>query len=73
MYSDPAVGVASQVIAAWMGRTNAAFSFENYAHARPEDLAAARDALASREGRSKSRCAIGVQYGALKHQRASAS
>lgn len=41
-------GVAPQVIAAWMGHTNAAFTFENYAHARPEDLAAARDALAAR-------------------------
>ncbi len=39
-------GVAPQVIAAWMGHTNAAFTFENYAHARPEDLVAARDALA---------------------------
>jgi integrase len=41
-------GVAPQVIAAWMGHTNPSFTFENYAHARPEDLAAARDALAIR-------------------------
>jgi integrase len=41
-------GVAPQVIAAWMGHANPSFTFENYAHARPEDLAAARDALAAR-------------------------
>jgi len=45
-------GVAPQVIAAWMGHTNPSFTFDNYAHARPEDLAAARDAL-ERQGRKE--------------------
>jgi integrase len=38
-------GVAPQVIAAWMGHTNPSFTADNYMHARPQDLAAARDAL----------------------------
>jgi len=37
--------VPPHVMAAWMGHTSASFTFENYAHARPEDLAEARDAL----------------------------
>lgn len=41
-------GVAPQVIAAWMGHTDPSFTFANYIHARPEDLATARDALAAR-------------------------
>jgi integrase len=41
-------GVAPQIIAAWMGHTNPSFTFDNYGHARPEDLAAARDAHAAR-------------------------
>lgn len=41
-------GVAPQVIAAWMGHTNPSFTADNYMHARPEDLAAARDALERR-------------------------
>lgn len=37
--------VPGHVIAAWMGHTNASFTYDNYVHARPEDLAEARDAL----------------------------
>lgn len=39
-------GVQGHVIAAWMGHTKASFTYDNYVHARPEDLAAGRDALA---------------------------
>jgi integrase len=38
-------GVAPHVLAAWMGHTSAAFTYDHYAHARPEDLVTARDAL----------------------------
>jgi integrase len=38
--------VSPAVIAAWMGHADAGFTMRTYAHARPEDLAAARDALA---------------------------
>jgi integrase len=41
-------GVSPDVIAAWLGHTDAAFTMRTYIHARPEDLAAARDALAAR-------------------------
>jgi len=41
-------GVSPAVIAAWFGHTDAGFTMRTYVHARPEDLAAARDALASR-------------------------
>lgn len=43
-------GVSPDVIAAWLGHTDAAFTMRTYIHARPEDLAAARDALAARAG-----------------------
>jgi integrase len=43
-------GVSPDVIAAWLGHTDAAFTMRTYIHARPEDLAAARDALAARTG-----------------------
>jgi integrase len=39
-------GVPGHEIAAWLGHTNASFTYDNYVHARPEDLASARDALA---------------------------
>lgn len=42
-------GVSPAVIAAWMGHTDAGFTMSRYVHARPEDLAAARDALAARK------------------------
>jgi integrase len=41
-------GVSPAVIAAWLGHTDAAFTMSHYVHARPEDLAAARDALVAR-------------------------
>jgi integrase len=43
------MGVSPAVIAAWMGHTDAGFTMRTYTHARPEDLAAARDALAARK------------------------
>ena len=39
-------GVSPAIIAAWLGHTDASFTMKTYVHARPEDLAAARDALA---------------------------
>lgn len=36
------------VIAAWLGHSDPSFTMKTYVHARPEDLAAARDALAER-------------------------
>jgi integrase len=39
-------GVSPDIIAAWLGHTDAAFTMRTYVHARPADLAAARDALA---------------------------
>jgi integrase len=39
-------GVSPDVIAAWLGHADASFTMKTYVHARPEDLAAARDALA---------------------------
>ena len=47
-YLDRA-GVSPAVIAAWLGHTDASFTMKTYVHARPEDLAAARDALAARK------------------------
>ena len=41
-------GVSPEIIAAWLGHTDASFTMRTYVHARPEDLAAARDALAAR-------------------------
>lgn len=38
-------GVSPNVIAAWLGHTRASFTLDTYVHARPEDLAAGRDAL----------------------------
>lgn len=38
-------GVPAQDIAAWIGHTDAAFTYRTYIHSRPEDLAEARDAL----------------------------
>jgi integrase len=46
-------GVSPAVIAAWLGHTDAAFTMSAYVHARPEDLAAARDALAARNVRGE--------------------
>jgi integrase len=43
------LGVSPAVIAAWLGHTDASFTMRTYVHARPEDLAAARDALAARK------------------------
>jgi integrase len=48
-YLDRA-GVSPAIIAAWLGHTDASFTMRTYVHARPEDLAAARDALAARNG-----------------------
>jgi integrase len=42
-------GVSADIIAAWLGHTDASFTMRTYVHARPEDLAAARDALAARK------------------------
>ncbi|MGO8957380.1 MAG: tyrosine-type recombinase/integrase, partial [Streptosporangiaceae bacterium] len=39
-------GVSPDIIAAWLGHTDASFTMRTYVHARPEDLAAARDVLA---------------------------
>jgi integrase len=39
-------GVSPDIIAAWLGHSDASFTMRTYVHARPEDLAAARDALA---------------------------
>jgi integrase len=44
-------GVSPAVIAAWLGHTDASFTMKTYVHARPEDLAVARDALAARMAR----------------------
>jgi integrase len=41
--------VSPAVIAAWLGHADASFTMRTYVHARPEDLAAARDALAARK------------------------
>jgi integrase len=41
-------GVSPAIIAAWLGHTDASFTMRTYVHARPEDLAAARDVLAAR-------------------------
>jgi integrase len=43
-------GVSPDIIAAWLGHTDASFTMKTYVHARPEDLAAARDALARKVG-----------------------
>jgi integrase len=43
-------GVSPDFTAAWLGHTDAAFTMRTYIHARPEDLAAARDAMAARTG-----------------------
>ena len=42
-------GVSPAVLAAWLGHTDARVTMRTYVHARPEDLAAARDALAARD------------------------
>jgi integrase len=50
------------VVAAWLGHADAGFTMKTYVHARPEDLAAARDALAARKRLLRSEgCAIRVQ------------
>jgi len=41
--------VSPAVIAAWLGHTDPSFTMRTYVHARPEDLAVARDALAARK------------------------
>jgi integrase len=38
--------ISPAIIAAWLGHADASFTMKTYVHARPEDLAAARDALA---------------------------
>jgi len=40
-------GVSPDIIAAWLGHTDASFTMKTYVHARPEDLAAARRARAA--------------------------
>lgn len=42
------MGVSPAIIAAWLGHTDASFTMKTYVHARPEDLATARDILARR-------------------------
>ncbi len=42
-------GISPAIIAAWLGHADASFTMKTYVHARPEDLAAARDALAARK------------------------
>lgn len=37
--------VPGHQIAAWLGHANASFTYDTYVHARPEDLAAARDGV----------------------------
>jgi integrase len=44
-------GVSPAVLAAWLGHTDPRFTMAVYTHARPEDLAAVRDALAARNVR----------------------
>src|SRR5258708_39610528 len=53
-------GVSPAVIAAWLGHSDPVFSMKTYVHARPEDLASARDALARKIAKEEmcSRCAI---------------
>ena len=46
-------GVSPAVIASWLGHADAAFTMSTYVHSRPEDLAAARDALAARTVREE--------------------
>ena len=41
-------GVSPDIIAAWLGHTDASFTMKTYVHTRPEDLATARDILARR-------------------------
>jgi integrase len=41
--------VSPAVLAAWLGHADASLTMKTYVHARPEDLAAARDALAARK------------------------
>ncbi len=41
-------GLSPAIIAAWLGHTDASFTMRTHVHARPEDLAAARDVLAAR-------------------------
>jgi integrase len=41
--------VSPAVIAAWLGHADARFTMKTHVHARPEHLAAARDALAARK------------------------
>jgi integrase len=43
------MGVSPAIIAAWLGHTDPSFTMKTYVHARPEDLATARDALAARK------------------------
>lgn len=39
-------GVSPDIIAAWLGHEDSSSTMRTYVHARPEDLAVARDALA---------------------------
>jgi integrase len=54
-------GVSPAIIAAWLGHTDASFTMRTYVHARPEDLAAARDVLAARPLNGGGESAISVQ------------
>jgi integrase len=45
-------GVSPDIIAAWLGHADASFTMRTYIHARPEDLAAARDALGARRSQT---------------------
>jgi len=55
------LGVSPAIIAAWLGHTDPSFTMKTYVHSRPEDLAAARDALAVRTTVEGSKSAISVQ------------
>jgi integrase len=46
-------GVSPAVLAKWMGHTDPGFTYSQYTHARPEDLAAALSALASRRATAR--------------------
>lgn len=50
-YLANVAGVSPAVVAAWLGHTDASFTTRTYVHARPEDLAAVRDALAGRRSK----------------------
>jgi len=53
-------GVPGHQIAAWLGHTDPSFTYATYIHARPEDLATARDALTRASDSSCNSRAIGA-------------